>query len=90
MHRKLAFLGFTVLGAYIVAYFVCVQEGLAMKMGGRFSRWPTYRYFPPLSPQVASFFSPMHELDRRLLRPGKWEGRYNLSRVLIFPHSPAP
>lgn len=73
-------------GAYVVSYFACVDAGLRVTMGGRFSAMVMYRLPPFAEGHDWAFFGPIHQLDRLFFRPSKWEGKEPTGRILIFPN----
>lgn len=83
---------------YLLLYFVCVIDGQFKAVPDpRYMRtytvsgWvaaPYYRGFPSALQGMAQWgFAPVHYLDRRVLRPGKWSGRI---RFPVAPPPPAP
>ena len=76
-------------GVYVASYFACVDEGLITWMGGRFSKMPLYRIGPFPGLHYWSFFDPIHQLDRRFVRPSKWEGKVTWSETIVLPN-PSP
>jgi hypothetical protein len=59
---------FCVLCVYVIAYFALVRVGLTIEGRGlgRVEMHPDYRGLPP------ELFMPIHEVDRKVLRPGTW------------------
>ncbi len=58
------------LSSYVLAYFVLVHVDGGCQSMGVYSNVPGYRVFPRTA---EIFFRPMHCLDRKTLRPLKWE-----------------
>lgn len=67
------------LGAYVLSYFeiVRLQRGSVTAHHGRFEPRPDYHGLP------SAIFIPIHEVDRRLLRPGMWSRPANGFDVML-------
>jgi hypothetical protein len=54
---------------YILSYFAIACPGITLTMGGRWYSFPNYRGLPD------RLFRPLHQWDRMVLRPTRWEGK---------------
>jgi hypothetical protein len=60
--------------AYVTCYFLCVRDDVVFTASKTFSLFPRYRFVPVTDRYAAVLFGPIHTLDRKWLRPHKWEG----------------
>jgi hypothetical protein len=56
---------------YVGSYFAFATIGITGIVGRHYTSWPSYR----CGPWATSFYTPMHTIDRRILRPTKWHGQ---------------
>jgi len=68
-----------VITLYVGSYFLCVRSFIIYGVSS--SVIEAYRYIPLSHQQARTFYSPIHSLDRHLLRRAKWTGPDDIQRV---------
>ena len=65
---------------YAGSYFICLDDPISLIQNGVQRFYSSYRYYPESANWVDAMYYPMHQVDRSLLRPHKWERRVQVIR----------